>query len=230
MYLQTKTWKFKKISNTLFFKNYKKGCFTIVFDFDGVFTSPQEIKARLINKLGYKIRPHETEAEYCIKFKKVKEENYKKATIDAYTKFLMRTPLAKGVDPYFYKVKKLSIKLYVLSSRSDDMIMWLEPYLKKYRLIFGGIFNTNDGPKRKLLALLRPDVFVEDSPYKLRDVFEDQGCKKVNTKLKQCKFILLRNVANKHSKVKGKIQVIPSWKYLYELIKKEKNVRRKTVH
>ena len=215
----------KKILNTIEANSKKslkkaniKDNFVIALDFDGVVTSPYKLKTKYINQFGYNITEGQCGYDYCIRKLGIKKLHYEKALFKAFTEKPDKLPLEKGFMKNFLKIKKLdNVKIFLVTSRHSNMLEHLRGYLEYHKIKMDGIINTGNKNKGYFLNKIKANIFIEDSPFRLNQIFS-----KNKNLLKKCIFILFRNSANKIEKLSNKSVIEASnWGDLYKIIIKE---------
>ncbi|MBW2981173.1 hypothetical protein KY360_07190 [Candidatus Woesearchaeota archaeon] len=210
--------------NSFIKKNNLEKKFVIALDFDGVISDPYILKTKYINEYGYNITEEQCGYDACIRKLGIKEKNYKSALERAYLADPKILPLQEGFKGNFPKLKRLKDAVLILvTSRYNYMIKHLENYLKFNKIKVDGIFHTELKNKISILRKGFVDVFVEDSPFKLKQIFD-----KLNSKNRKffnsCTFILYRNKQNYIEKNPNKgIIEVKDWDNLYKAISKNYN-------
>jgi len=197
-----------------------KNKFVIALDFDGVITNQSKLKTQYINEKGNNIKEEECGYDACVRHGNVKEEDYIKARGDAQTADPGVLPLAENFLKVFSYLKKLeNVFIFILTSRYENMLEHLERYMKHYKIRVDGIINTADKSKTQHLKDLNARIFVDDSPYKLENIFKElEG----DDFVKKCSFILYRTKENSPEKNPSSLIVeIDNWKDLKEIILKK---------
>jgi|SRR3989344_55537 len=191
--------------------------YVIALDFDGVITSPGEIKKLYINRLGYNLQLNEVEKNICLS-KGVSLEDYKKASYKAYTERPSILPLEKDFKEVFYKLRNLKeIAIFIVSSRYDHMVSHLEEFLKYNKIKLDGIICTSEKNKIDALMEINANIFIDDSFSKLKDIIDNN--KKFH---KKCLLFFFRNNQNKNIRIEdNKIKEVAGWKELENIINKK---------
>ena len=217
MFIQNKSFNLVQVSLDEIIKRLKNK-FVIALDFDGVITSPYQLKTDYINELGYDIKITECSREVAMDGKGVSKEDYDRASIRAYTELPDKLPLEKDFLKNFNKLRKLKdIEIFILTSRDDSMMGHVQEYLKHYKIMVDGIIHTQNKEKAESLIKINARMFVEDSRAKLaRVIVADLKFSK------KCKMIFYRNVHNAEESAPGKGTLEAyNWEGLFNLIEKE---------
>lgn len=195
MFIQDKNFNFVEIKNKEI-SEIIKDKFVVAFDFDGVVTNPHELKTKYINELGYNIKPEQCERYNCIRFLGMPIEDYEQGSRRANMEHPAKLPLEDNFIANFNKLKNLErIASFFITSRSGHMIPHLESYIRYHGIKVDGIFHTQNKNKIEPLKLIDAKMFVEDSPFKLKQILSESS-----TFYKKCELILYRNIANKFEK------------------------------
>jgi len=192
--------------------------FVIALDFDGVISYPYKLKTQYLNDLGYDIKEEQCGYEVFVRQLGNSQEDYERALFRAYTEKPGVLPLEHGFMSNFLKIKKLKdVLIFIITSRYDNMLKHLEEYLKYHQIKISAIINTKNKNKSEALEKINANVFVEDSPFRLKQIFSEKM-----EILKKCTFILLRNRANQVEKSPDdRILEVSTWDRLYQLIEKK---------
>lgn len=211
-FIQTKDFGFVEISDEKL-TDIVKDKFVIALDFDGVVTAPYKLKTYYLNQLGYKLTEEQSSAISCLKLN-VTKEHHEYATKKAFTTPPKELPLEKDFLKYFKKLQKGYYKIFLITSRTEDMLEHLERYLKYHKLRFDGIINTKNKSKTEALRKIRAKIFVEDSPFKIKQMlYEDHHL------IEKCFFVIYRNKQNLMERSpNGNIFETNNWKKLYYFV------------
>src|SRR3989344_672329 len=190
MFVQNSKFNFKEVKNSIIL-NRIKNKFVIVLDFDGVITAPYELKVKYLNKLGYNLSNNNCSRDSCLAIG-IRERDYEKASIHAYTSPPDVLPLEEGFLENFSKIRNLpNVLIFILTSRYDSMMGHMEEFLKYHNIKVDGVINTNNLEKYISLKDFGAKVFVEDTLSKIKqitigwpDVFEN------------CNLIFFKNAQN----------------------------------
>ena len=98
-----------------------KNKFVVALDFDGVITSPGELKKIYINELGYRLQIDEVERDICLS-KGVPLEDYKKGAYRAYTEKPSLLPLEKGAKCGLIKMNTAARRLSRLMKKLNKTV------------------------------------------------------------------------------------------------------------
>src|SRR3989344_5057765 len=213
-FIQDEKFEFVKISDREI-SNLAKEKFTVALDFDGVVTAPYKLKTHYLNQRGYKITEEQCSPVSCLKLN-VTKEDYDYATKKAFTTSPEDLPLEKDFLKYFERLKKIErCKLFLITSRTEDMLDHLEKYLKYHKLKFDVIINTENKSKTWAIKIIKAKIFVDDSPFKIWQIMKED--KEI---LESCRIILYRNIQNKLEKSPSEdIKETNNWKELFNIIK-----------
>jgi len=205
-----------------------KDKFVVVLDFDGVITSHSGLKTSYINEFGYNIKEEGCGHDACVRHGSVKEEDYVKARDAAQLASPDKLPLAKDFLENFSKLKKLkNTAIFILTSRYEHMLEHLENYMKHHKIKIKAIINTADKSKSEHLKNLNSQIFVDDSPFKLNNIFNEL---KDDDFLRQCSFMLFRTPENSpEANPDPNVIEVYDWNTLYgRILKKYENIFLKT--
>ena len=199
---------------------YRKRGTVIATDFDGVITNPHELKAKELQKLGFSISPEETSRYYCIKINKIPEKIYESVTFKVNVSKLLSVPLEKKVKEVMDKILDADNMIFIVTSRYNHEMPSLFQYLDKNDLRCNGIINTCRNNKLDTLINLGPDIYIDDAPEKLYELFINPDNAKVHPMLIGCKLILYRNISNRYVKNLRApiIEVRRGWEEIEEII------------
>ncbi len=188
----------------------------IAIDFDGVFTDPHHMKAAEINKRGYTITAGQTDGRFCIGSACVKQEDYEQASHRVLTELLHHVPLAPHVKEVLARLKSLpQAKVFIVTGRHDSMMGGVISYLEAHELRVDGVINTKNASKKQALIDLGAHLFVEDTPIRVYDLFEDEDCTLLSPGLR-CDVYLFRHIANTfEEKPRGSVGLVLDWQDLY---------------
>jgi len=119
---------------------------------------------------------------------------------------------------YFEKLKSLKdCKVFIVTSRIDNLLPHLEEYLAYHKIRVDGIINTRNENKLEFLEKINADMFVEDVPYRLVQIFKEKGSDR--RIFEDCLFVLFRNVANESlANPDPSIVEADNWADLHEII------------
>ena len=111
------------------------------------------------------------------------------------------------------------VAIFILTSRCDSMIRHLQDYLKHHKIKVDGVVHTSNQSKTGALKKIKANVLVEDVPFKIEQIFEEDS-----EFSKKCCFILYRNIQNKiESKPYDNVMEVDNWDDLCRLITKLKS-------
>lgn len=223
MHRLTEKGNYEEIPDDFFFQSYQKaGCRVLAIDFDGVFSSSHEHKSYFLKKAGYAVEPGDT-ASGRVTGLGVPKEVYERESMKAYVDMLPEAPTEPDMSEYWPKVREIpNLKIYIVTSRYDHMLEVMFGYLKKHAVGVDGVFNVNNTVKKDVLARLKPDVFVDDSPKKIYALFDDPDtCRRMDQTLSECEFVLFRNISNSYEKeTQGKVvDLNGGWNKLWDYLR-----------
>jgi len=200
--------------------HYSRSGTIIATDFDGVITNPHELKATELHTFGFSFPHEETSRQYCIKIKKVPEKIYESVTFKVNISNLLSVPLEKNVKEVMDKILDADNMIFIVTSRYNHEMPSLFQYLDKNDLRCNGIINTCRNNKLGTLINLRPDIYIDDAPEKLYELFVNSDGAKVHPMLIGCKLILYRNISNRYVKNLRApiIEVKRGWEEIEEII------------
>ena len=195
-----------------------KGNFIIALDFDGVVTSPHELKTKYINEFGYDLTKEQCSYEVSVKKLGVEKEKYREANIKADTQPPEKLPLEENFLENFSKIRSNNkIKIIIVTSRFDFMIEHLKNYLKHHGIKIDGIMNTCEKTKTQALKNINANIFVEDGASKLKDILDED-----KNIINKTKLVLFRHIQNKViEKPNENIIEIDNWNDLHDFIMEE---------
>ena len=207
--------------------HYRKNGTVIATDFDGVITNPHELKAKELQKLGVSILPEDTSRQYCIKIKKIPEKIYESVTFKVNVFNLLNVPLEENVKEVLDKILDADNTVFIVTSRYNHEMSSLFQYLDKNDLRCNGIINTCRNNKLSTLINIKPDIYIEDTPEKLYELFVNPDNAQVHAMLIGCKLILYRNSANRcvNTLCAPIIDVKRGWEEIEEIISTLKTLR-----
>jgi len=192
-----------------------KNRFVIALDFDGVVTDPYKLKTFYLNEKGYNLSEEQSSALSCIN-KGITKEDYEYATKKAFTSSPEILPLVPDFIEVFKRIKKLNqIKIFIITSRENDLLDHLKNFLGYHQIKVDGIINTNKKNKINDLIKIGARVFIDDSPFNFFQMLNGKKELKI-------KWILFRNIQNKLEKKPSKeIVEVGGWKELEKILFKE---------
>jgi predicted kinase/uncharacterized HAD superfamily protein len=192
----------------------------IAIDFDGIVTYPHKIKTECINaglkKEGYEFRIVEelSSKKICMRTG-VPLEIYKLG-VKGETTEIENLPLQKGFIDNYNKIKKLNVKLYIVTARYDNMIEHIEKYLKYHNLVFDGIINTSETNKIFPLKNINADIFIDDNIEVFKEIIkEDKDFQN------RCDLIFFRDIHNQEEKLLNGLIEVNSWNEIYNIVSKK---------
>lgn len=159
------------------------------FDFDGVVTSPYNIKSQGLIRLGYNVPPKHTERLYCVEKRGVPLEIYERAAYRANIVRLLDVPLENGARRALARLATRNVNLVIVTSRTETEIESLRTYLNINQIEVHQIINTNRRSKLEAIRTISPIMYVDDLPSNLKDLSQLND---------SCSLFLYRNVANRH--------------------------------
>ena len=210
---------------------YKPTLNNLVFDFDGVITQPQELKAEILKEYGYTILPEQTSRKKAQtlmleqkpgKGKAGVREDYMNMINVLYVHRMDEVPPEKDAIDVLHRLKYSGFSNYILTSRDSSEknpeVQAANKWLNHYDLEFKGIISTNNQGKEGHLKIIRPKIFVDDSLGKIAAVFENEACTDLDPLLYDTQFLLFYQTANSDVKPRGIIDSVRNWKELEKLI------------
>jgi uncharacterized HAD superfamily protein len=214
MFIQDTNFNFIEISD-LKIPELTRDRFIIALDFDGVITSPYELKTKYINQLGYDIGEDQCGYDACVRKLGIKKEDYETGLKKAFTEDPQKLPLEKNFLKYFKKLKQLdTVSFFIITNRTKDMLKHLEEYLKHHKIKVDGIIITEVKSKTESIEIINANIFVEDSPFKLSQIIKES-----EDIANKCLLILYRNTQNRiESNPSEKILEVENWQELYRVI------------
>lgn len=200
--------------------------FVIALDFDGVITSPYKLKAQYLHELNSKVSPFKCNREDCINLG-IKEEDYERQSIKAYTQSPDKLPLEDGFIENYSKIRESGeIATFIVTSRYDFMLKHFEDCLKYHQISFDGVINTNRKSKLIGLEKISANIFVDDDISKINEIINED--ERISEK---CQLILYKNIHNKHKgAINSKIKEIYGWNNLSKEIFKNISLEYKSLN
>ena len=185
----------------------------LALDFDGVITSPYALNTHYLRERGYDLTEEQSSAISCVKLN-VNKEDHEYATRKAFMTEPKDLPLEKGFIENYIKIRKMNIAIFIVTSRTDDMLKHLESYLAYYKIKVEGVVNTEKRSKTKALETINARFFVDDTSFNLWQVIQED-----KEFAKKCTLVLYRNVQNKTEKKPNSIVIeARNWKDVYSII------------
>ena len=141
---------------------------------------------------------------------------------------MLNVPLEKNAKEVMDKILDADNMIFKVTSRYNHEMPSLFQYLDKNDLRCNGIINTCRNNKLGTLINLRPDIYIDDAPEKLYELFINPDNAKVHPMLIGCRLILYRNSANRYAKnpCAPVIDVKKGWEEIEELIATLKTRRK----
>ena len=205
------------ICSNSFIEPPSKNKYTICLDFDGVVVDPSELKSQYLKKAGYPTQPTNSNRETCLA-KGIPLSVYRPISSKVATKYLMELPIEKGAIDTINNICKDNYT-FIITARNKRETKYLLSFIDFHQLSIDGIFSVNDGSKLRSLSEVKADIFIDDSPHKLRELLNNTGLK-VSNLIGNCKLFLYENVANQNYTIKKNwpIKKVKSWKELDHII------------
>lgn len=217
MYIQTKDLNFIEVEDSNI-EEITHGKSIMAVDFDGVISNPYGLKAYYLKERGYDIPEEETSPLLCLKHG-VPPEIHEYAIKKSFLTSPKKLPLQEDFLAYFRKIRTKKIAVFIITSRAGSMMNHLFEYLKYYHIGVDGIINTENKAKSQALNRLKPQIFIDDSPFKLEKVINIE-----KNIFDWCEIILYRNKQNKvEPSPDPRIIEVRSWKEIYLFLKSYKN-------
>ncbi|MBT4531452.1 sugar nucleotide-binding protein [archaeon] len=191
-----------------------KNQFVIAIDFDGVITSPFKLKAKYLNELGLNLKEDQCQRKDCLK-RGIKLEDYKKKSIQAYTSPPQNLPLQEDFCEILDKIKNIeNSKIFIVTSRYDQMVKHLEEYLKYHKIKIGGVINTNKSEKLSILKMINAKIFIDDDIEILKQIIDEES-----SPSKIDKLIFYKNAGNKsEQKLSTFVEEVNNWSEVWQRI------------
>jgi uncharacterized HAD superfamily protein len=183
------------ICSESFIKPPSKNKYTICLDFDGVVVDPSKLKSHYLKKAGYPIKPSSSNRETCLR-KGIPLSIYRPISSKVATKYLMELPIKKDAIDTINSIYR-NYHIYFITARNKQETIYLLKFIDFHQLSINGVFSVNDGSKLKSLSEVKANIFIDDSPHKLRELLNNTGLK-VSGLIDNCKLFLFENVANQN--------------------------------
>lgn len=148
---------------------------SICLDFDGLYADVYRIRHQLLQEAGFALPLEAANYELAVRQGSVPAARYNDISKRAHLTPVNEMPQVEHSATMHAQLRTLGQPMYIVTSRTDDMMEHLILFLVHYDIRVDGVVNVNLATKSASLAQLGCALYIDDSVWKLVAIEQEAG-------------------------------------------------------